>query len=68
MAQGDARVATLRTVLPAVGLAVLLAACGAAAEPAARSGDYEGLTLTVSGSVVAGVFAEQRGMADPGGP
>lgn len=69
MARGEARVATSRTVWPALGLAVLLATCGAAAaEPAARSGNYESLTLAVSGSAVAGVFAEQRGTADPGGP
>ena len=69
MARGEDRVATLRTVSPAVSLAVLLAACGAAVvEPAARSGNYEGLTLAVSGSAVAGVFVEQRGTGDPGGP
>ena len=69
MARGEARVATSRMVWPALGLAVLLATCGAAAaEPTARSGNYESLTLAASGSAVAGVFAEQRGTADPGGP
>ncbi|MCJ2081816.1 hypothetical protein [Methylobacterium sp. J-090] len=53
----------------ALGLAALLAACGvAAAEPAARSGTYDSLTLAVSGDAVAGVFSEQRGAADAGGP
>ncbi|WP_187273715.1 hypothetical protein [Methylobacterium sp. WL8] len=53
----------------ALGLAALFAACGAAAaEPAARSGTYDSLTLAVSGDAVAGVFAEQRGAADAGGP
>ncbi|MGU3338942.1 hypothetical protein ACLBXJ_13070 [Methylobacterium mesophilicum] len=46
----------------ALRLAALLAACGAAAaEPAARSGTYDSLTLAISGDEVAGVFAEQRG-------
>ncbi|WP_200927324.1 hypothetical protein [Methylobacterium sp. Leaf100] len=53
----------------ALGLAALLAACGAAAaEPAARSGTYDSLTLAVSGNAVAGVFAEQRGAAEAGSP
>lgn len=52
----------------ASGLALALALCGgAAAEPVPGSGRYGALTLAVNGGTVAGVFAESRGEAGPGG-
>lgn len=58
----------MRVLGTPLGFAVLLVPGGAAAEPVARSGIYDSLTLAVAGDAVAGVFSEQRGAPGSGGP
>ena len=63
------RLARLFSAVSAAWLALALPPGGhaLAPNPAARSGVYESLTLTVSGIQVFGVFAEARGPEGPGG-
>lgn len=48
-------------------MALLGLSQAAVAQPAARSGLYDTLTLAVAGSTVSGAFFDQRGVPGPGG-